>query len=304
VEALSKAGSSWSKWGKTGANIVSMLGTCLMLTVGPAAEAQTSRDESRDGASKLTQFEVATIKPRDPAVMETVGVKIYAGGRVVIRAVPLKTLISTAFHLPLWQISGTDGWMVKDEYNLEAKAPEKSLSSIKSLRYSWFGIEDPRLREMLQALLIDRFQLKFHRETKIGNVYTLQRSGKPLALRQNVTAPARDSHADNNADNNDEPQSFGGNMGYAGGWSIFNMTMAQVARFASDYVLRAPVVDGTGLSGSYDYRQRPTPPEEERENDHDASFLRLIAEVGLKLEVAKGPVEMFVIDGAARPSSN
>jgi len=39
---------------------------------------------------------------------------------------------------------------------------------------------------MLQALLIDRFQLKFHRETKTGDVYLLEQSGKPLALHLNI----------------------------------------------------------------------------------------------------------------------
>lgn len=45
------------------------------------------------------------------------------------------------------------------------------------------GIDDPVLRQMLQALLIDRFQLKVHRESGSGDVYLLKRNDKPLALK-------------------------------------------------------------------------------------------------------------------------
>ncbi len=111
------------------------------------------------------------------------GIKIYPGGRVTASYLSLKTLIIAAFGLSHTQLSGGDEWTEKDLFNIEAKPPEAMRSSIKDLRYTWWGIEDPRLREMLQTLLIDRFQLKFHRETKTGDVYLLERNGKPLQLR-------------------------------------------------------------------------------------------------------------------------
>jgi uncharacterized protein (TIGR03435 family) len=79
--------------------------------------------------------------------------------------------------------------------------------------------------------------------------------------------------------------------------------MPQLVKFASDYVLRAPVLDRTELSGSFDYEQR-LPDSEPNYSDNSDSFLRLISELGLKLERAKGPVEIFVIDHAAKPSPN
>jgi len=109
------------------------------------------------------EFEVASIKPVDPNVPHMVGVKVYPGGRVMLSSLPLKTLTAIAFRLSYWQISGGDAWIEKDDYNVEAKPSENLRSSIKNLRYTLYGIEDQQLREMLQALLIDRFQLKFHR---------------------------------------------------------------------------------------------------------------------------------------------
>jgi uncharacterized protein (TIGR03435 family) len=247
-------------------------------------------------APVLPEFEVASVKPVVPNVPHMVGVRVYPGGRVVISGLSLKLLTATAFRLPYWQISGGDAWTEKDEYDVEAKPAEHLRSSIKDLRYTLFGIEDEHLREMLQALLIDRFQLKFHRETKTGDVYLLVRSGKTLGLRPTEIPSA-------GADPSADRSSFG-SIGYVEGrWGISATSMPQLAKFASDNVLHAPVRDRTELSGSFDYRQR-VPDLEPNYRDNSDSFLRFIPELGLKLERSKGSVEIFVIDHAAKPSPN
>ncbi len=242
-------------------------------------------------------FDVASIKPVDPTVPHLVGVKVYPGGRVVISTFSLRTLIATAFGLSIWQISGGDQWTVKDTYDIEAKPPEALQSSIRSLRYTNFGIDDERLRAMLQTLLIDRFQLKLHRETKTGDVCLLERGGKTLRLRP---AESRTAGADPPAD-----RSSFGSIGYVGGkWAIFATTMPQLANFASGFILHVPVLDRTGLRGSFDYTQRQPDLEPKYDGDQSDSFRSYLAELGLKLERAKGPVETFVIDHAAKPSPN
>jgi uncharacterized protein (TIGR03435 family) len=90
-----------------------------------------------------------------------------------------------------------------------------------------------------------------------------------------------------------------------GRWAIFNTSMPQLAKFAAEHVVHAPVSDETGLSGSFDYKQPvPLPDSEVNYSDPSGPFLLLIPELGLRLEPGKGPVEMFVIDHAAKPSSN
>ena len=229
----------------------------LMVTVGPTANAQANAAQGAaatpagDFSSTLPEFEVATVKPSLPNVPHEFGPRIYPGARVVISATPLKALLALAFHLSYWQISGGDAWTGKDEYDVEAKPPENLRSSIKDLRYSWmYGIEDEHLRQMLQALLIDRFRLKFHRETKTGSVHLLERNGKTLRLRPVGSRASA---------NPSEQPVFSGTIGFAGGtWSLFNTTMPRLAKFAADYVLHSPVLDRTELSGPFDYRQ-PTP---------------------------------------------
>src|SRR5450756_2144665 len=224
-------------------------------------------------APELPEFEVASVKPVVPNVPHMVGVRVYPGGRVVISTLSLKALIATAFRLPYWQISGGDAWTEKDD--VEAKPAERLRSSIKDLRYTVSGIEDEHLREMLQALLIDRFQLKFHRETKAGDVYMLERNGKTLGLHPTGTASAG---ANLSADS-----SPFGSIGFAGGrWGIGNTAMPQLAKFAADYVLHAPVLDRTELVGWFEYQQPTRLPESEANySDPSDSFLRLMPELSL-----------------------
>jgi len=239
----------------------------------------------------MPEFEVASVKPVEPNVPHMVGVRIYPGGRTVISTMTLKSLVVVAFRLSFWQVSGGDSWVEKDEFDIEAKPADNWRASIKDLRYTLFGIEDEHLREMLQALLIDRFQLKFHRETRTGDVYRLVPSGKELRLRPAESPSGAD------------PSAFG-SIGYAGAqWGIYATTMPQLAKYASDHILRAPVLDRTELSGSFDYKQR-LPDLEPNYSDPSESFLRFLPEMGLKLERSKGPVEVLVIDHAARPSAN
>jgi uncharacterized protein (TIGR03435 family) len=135
--------------------------------------------------------------------------------------------------------------------------------------------------------------LKFHRENKSGDVYVLERSRKPLALK-----PAKIPEGSS------ESNAFG-SIGYAGAeWSIFATTMPQLARFASNFILHAPVLDRTGLAGAFDYRERQPDLEPQYGPDQTDSFKGFLAEAGLKWERSRGNIEMFMIDQAARPEIN
>jgi uncharacterized protein (TIGR03435 family) len=254
---------------------------------GPAAT------QLENPGAKLPQFEVATIKPVDPNVRYMVGIDVYPGGRVVLRGLPLKTLICIAFNVSYWQLSGGDSWTGKTFYNVEAIPPENLRSRISDLRHTLFGIEDEHLRQMLQALLLDRFQLTFHRETKTGKVFLLERKDKTLRLQPTKAISAT----------TDPMADTGGSIGFAEEWVLYNTTMPELAKFASDFLLHCPVLDRTDLPGSFDYK---SPPEDwdTYQQDPVGSFLNLIGEMGLKLDSEKGPVETFVIDQAHTPSPN
>src|SRR5215475_5648109 len=149
---------------------------CPALLLLCAATAAAAQDQQ-------LRFDVASIKPVDPNAFHMTGVRVFPGRRVVLSGLPLRTLVATAFHMSSWQIAGGDGWTTQDMYDIEAKPPESLQPGIRDLRHTLFGIEDESLRAMLQALLIDRFHLQFHRASKAGDVYALERNGKVLRLR-------------------------------------------------------------------------------------------------------------------------
>ena len=238
-------------------------------------------------------FEVATIKPFDTknGVMEA-GVHVYPGGRLVIHALPLKGLVMAAYDVGYWQLSGGEDWMEKEVYDIEAKPVAQSGEY--SLRHTRFGIGDERVRQMLQTLLAERFQLKLRRETKTGDIYLLERNGKTLKLKP--TKYTEDQPVNGTA-------GFSGEIEYVGGhWFVFDSSIPQLAKFASDHILRRPVIDRTDLAGSFDYKDPDV--KIDQEQDFQGSFPSFIQEIGLKLTPSKGPVETLVIEHAERPSAN
>jgi len=244
--------------------------------------------------SQRLEFEVATVKPVDrsaPVIIETI---VYPGGRLVIRAASLATLVSSAYGVSAWQVSGGETWMRQDLYAIEAKPSPEMQSRITNLRTTWTGVEDTSLKLMLQSLLRDRFKLDVRRESATGTVYTLERNGQPLRLKEAVQREARGGNSNL------------GTAGYAGGrWVIGGMSMEQLAGFASN-LLRAPVRDQTGLEGAFDYRQAEpdVDPKYGDQQFSQESFLRMIPELGLRLRRTEGLVDKFVIVAAQRPLEN
>jgi len=258
----------------------------------PARALQDGPTSSSAGGD--LRFEVATIKVHDPKAQSLQGVQIDPGGRVHIIGVDFKTLAKIALNRPYWAISGGEASMEKVNYDVEAVPPEGLRASLTDLRHTWYTIDDARLRQMLTALLVDRFHLEFHRETKIRTVYLLERSDKAPRL-----APSEHVRRDDGGELVDP--GFG-SIGLAGSWAI-DASMKQLANFASEFVLHAPVEDQTHLEGYFHYRSSTTVDMSEPDA-HGSSFMSFISELGLRLKKSQGPVETIVVDHAERPSEN
>jgi uncharacterized protein (TIGR03435 family) len=258
--------------------VLALIGTCSLTTHLTAQDAAANR------------FEVATIKPSDPNSQRGFGIEVYPGGRVALFAYSLRSLVGTAFRHSRAQIANNGGaWIEEDLYTVEAKAPANA--GITNLNHSLFDIDDERLCQMLQALLLERFQLKVRREARTGDVYQLTRTSKAFGLQPAKIPEGRTA------------SSMPTSIGYGGGrWVMQFVTMPQLASFASTTVVRAPVIDLTNVSGSFDYRQRPELDPEYTGLEHNASFMRMLDGVGLELKRTRGPVEWLVIESAARPT--
>jgi uncharacterized protein (TIGR03435 family) len=112
-------------------------------------------------ASKLT-FEVASVKPAAPLDMQKIAAAMQSGespkigmqvdaGRVSFTYVDLKSLVSIAYKVKPYQVSGPD-WMANQRFDIVAKFPT--------------GATRSDIPDMLQALLIERFKLQAHLESK------------------------------------------------------------------------------------------------------------------------------------------
>src|SRR5262245_40751857 len=125
-------------------------------------------------------FEVASIKPNKSGD-NRVSIGGGAGGRFVATGVPLRLLMTVAFRVRDFQVSGGPGWSQTDRWDIEARAEEGSVPSPQ-------GPPDPNVPDPMalrvQSLLEDRFQLKLHRETREMPVYelTVSKGGSKLKL--------------------------------------------------------------------------------------------------------------------------
>jgi uncharacterized protein (TIGR03435 family) len=77
--------------------------------------------------------------------------------------------------------------------------------------------------------------------------------------------------------------------------------MPELATRLSGYLDR-PVVDQTGLKGSYDFKYEYST--DESTFDVVSCIFGSVQGIGLKLKPAKGPVDVIVIDHVERPSEN
>lgn len=247
---------------------------------------------ARSPAQQLSQsaapeFEVASVKLSNSHELN--GAYTYPGGRVVLRGCTLEYLIQLGFDMQAYQLSGGPAWIKSERYDIEARPPASSESS-RSIPPHAKAAPNEEQSRMLESLLVKRFRLKYRHEFRQGPIYLLIRGKKNLLLKD-----AKDKSA--------YPWSGspGGGMVVGNGIAGINETMEDLAWRLSRYLER-PVIDQTGLSGSFDFEVEYQ--SDEAHPDVIASILTSIRDLGLKLQPSKGPVSTIVIEHAEKPSAN
>jgi len=242
-------------------------------------------------AEAKPQFEVATIKPSQNA--QGFGFTVNRSGWLITHNTSLTDLIKISFGLHPKQITGGPSWMESDKYDVTGKPDTEGIPSIR------------QLMAMVQQMLPDRFQLKFHREKKVLSAYALTITKMGIKMEENTSNP------------NGLP-GFGG--GGPRGLNVGNATMAEFAEFLQANILDQPVVDQTGLgSKRFNFVVKWTPDASQSalggarpeggtaDANPDAPpdiYLAFQQQLGLKLESTKAPVDLFVIDHVEKPSEN
>jgi uncharacterized protein (TIGR03435 family) len=250
-------------------------------------------------------FEVASIKlNKSSGIFPLIGP--MPGGRFTATNLPLQVVITMAYRIKDFQLSGAPPWFMADRYDVEAKADGNP------------GLD--AMRPMLQRLLEDRLQLKFHRETKEMPVYALVvAKTRKLHTAEGECGPPPEGPPPP-LEPGKMPSPCGNFLIFPGRVSGQKLSVEQIADFLSRLTDRI-VLDRTNLTGKYDINLDYTPEQQQFQPSTGADplnaplfppidpngpslFTALEEQLGLKLESQKGPVDIMVIDHVERPSEN
>jgi uncharacterized protein (TIGR03435 family) len=254
-------------------------------------------------------FDVATIKPA-----------ANANGQSLLQAVPgrlrmtnlaLRRLILNAYGVQDYQLLGDPPWLASEHYDIQATAAGNT--SVQQM-------EGP----MLQVLLEERFKLTLHRETRQLPVYNLavaKGGAKLQTSKEGSCTPYLEDSPPPPASVPGEPnRNFCGlhltvnglNRAVDGKGVAMAAFAANLSRnYTSD--LGRTVIERTGLTGTFDVHLTwsldpltgPAGPAGSPPDLAEPSlFTALQEQLGLRLESAKGPVEVLVIDHIEKPSDN
>jgi uncharacterized protein (TIGR03435 family) len=220
--------------------------------------------------SQSPVFEVASVRPSQ-STAKNPSVRRDPGGGITAANITLKAVIALAYNVQDFQVSGAPAWTATERYDIIAKAPSTAQKSD-----TW---------RMLQALLAERFQLIVRRETKDVPIYELVAAKDGPKFHESQRPP---SEAD------------GGFRMAKGQLKIYRASMRDLALLLSGAVGRQ-VVDRTGIQGKFDLELEWG---SEPSSDRPTIFTALPDQLGLKLEAAKGPVEIVTVERVERPTAN
>jgi uncharacterized protein (TIGR03435 family) len=234
---ISIPGSSGTFDGKLSPDGSSIAGTYTRGDVGMTLSLKRVNENAAWAIPKF-KFDVASIKPSAPDIKQVSEVQPLPGGRIHATHMTLKTLIGVAYRLKPFQITGGPGWLDSARYDIEAKPDNPAKAG------AW--------QPMLQALLADRFELEFHRETKELPVYALVLARKDGKLGPSLKLSKEGSCTDRNLPSPNQPSGpFCGGGSGRGRISGLGMPIGGVADVLSRMLDRT-VIDKTGLTGKFD----------------------------------------------------
>jgi uncharacterized protein (TIGR03435 family) len=251
----------------------------------PGTSGHAARSEPAVPA-KLPEWDVVSVKRAEPGkcpgpegsglMLPKDGVHIFClSPQLVIELAYGITEPSRILGVPEWAKSG--GW------NIDAKVAGEDVAALGKLS------RDDRSR-MLQALLVDRFHLKAHIEKREMPVYDL------------VVAKGGPKLKEATAEEASQAMLLGAVPGKI---KCVSMPLSTLPPYLNRELGR-PMVDKTGLTGKYDFTLEFVPAAKagSDETGGPSVFTAVEEQLGLKLEPAKEPMDVLVIDSIEQPAAN
>jgi uncharacterized protein (TIGR03435 family) len=269
-------------------------------------------------------FEVASVKMSEPITPEMVNAGRLQMGVTIdskyvrINKLSLLELVALAFQVKGHEFT-TLPWMAAQRYDIQAKLPE--------------GATRGQVPAMLQALLVERLQLKYHREQQDRKVYALvvAKGGHKMkaAAPQETPPPPSGPPGQIRGGLAVAPGGAVTTVGSAGNSAITpgpnggvhvessRITMQGLVNTIARYV-ELPLLDMTDLKGEFEvaldvsaedvrnaarskgFAMKTTPAGEEAADPVGPSLRASIEKLGLRLEGRKLPVNVIVVDSAEK----
>lgn len=230
----------------------------------------------------IRQFEVASVKlDEDRRVRPDIST---SGARFDAQAKWVYPLILYAYNLRMHQVPTTPALLAMENirYDIAARADDTTVPTTDEFRL------------MVRSLLADQFQLRAHRETREMPVYALMVAKNGPRLHESAPAASPGEHYAASGHN------------YV--ITTHRATMASVLDAIENSLLDRPVLDKTGLEGTYDIQMIFAPDIKSRRNAEpdpdDVSIFTAVEKLGLMLVPQKATVEVLIVDHVERPSEN
>jgi uncharacterized protein (TIGR03435 family) len=237
---------------------------------------------ARAQSAQQPTFDVVSIRPHDPKVSGSM-IRIPPQGEITISGVNLRTLITFAYDVREYQVSGLAKWATSDKYDIRAKGPAEATNA---------GGSRPTMdqqRARIQALLADSFGLKLHHESRQSQVYFLTVAKTGLKM---PPASGRDPYSPD--------------KGTILPWAF---VVSELSTWAG-----APIIDKTGITGAYYLKLHYSTidghaagiPADQLDGSNPGPFLTTAVQeqLGLRLDAGKGPIDTLVIDSVSKPAEN
>ena len=224
-------------------------------------------------------FDVASIK-ESTSLADGGSLRFMPDGGVRAGNITARVLVTLAYRLQGYQLVNAPGWASEARYNIEAKPAAPS----------------PREQtyEMLQALLVERFRLAFHRESRDVDGFALVRV-RPDRLGPDLKPSEVDCEKNFAATPRCRQGGITSETMSTVGAPIWNLLQLVISKVG------APVSDETGLTGTYDFQLRWSN-DVASADDRTSIFTALQEQLGLRLERRRTKTEVLVVDRFERPT--
>lgn len=258
----------------------------ILALFGTGDRTASSQDAAKPAPPKMMAvdadpgWEVATVKPSDPK--DPAGQHMSVRGRqLMLQDTTVEQFLLLGYGVQKSQVADLPDWATTQRWNV-AGVPDVEGEP------SW-----KQLQGMIRKILAERFGLQLHHEQREMPVYALTVAKGGPKMVANMSDPSRWMHQQNSENNGRHVE------------ALKNTSMTELALILQFHVDR-PVVDQTGLIGRYDFKLQWTL-ENAPATEPDAPpglFTAIQDQIGLKLERAKAPADVLVIDKVERPGPN